>query len=215
MPVLTRSKRKLMKSKDDDSNKMETKNHIVKLMDITNNSKRRKKDSNVVSCKSSLFKTMTEISQQNTVQINVEPPLQVTVSSSSIKSENSEMSEVEMGVISLMRKIKKMMENSFKNVAERLKLDTVPPCLYDLKKCYYNHGSKNTVKIAPNHLKQTTLGYLQAERIFQFIHRVRHNMCGQNFYPSVDILISMFEKMLVSLHCFINYISLIIPHLYY
>jgi hypothetical protein len=64
---------------------------------------------------------------------------QVPSTQFSVKAENS---------VEMMRTIKRVLEEDFKSVCERLCLQSVPPCLYDLKKCHQLHSRNNQIVVA-------------------------------------------------------------------
>lgn len=204
MPVLTRSKRKLLNTDSDPSVYSEC---LISLMDITK-PKRKKINNNDPPEKSKMQEST--ISQQNTVLIPLEIALGAAASQKSNVTKRHEsaldisqyptqkqsQTQIDDAGVIMMRKIKKMLENNFKNIAERLQLDPVPACLHDLRNCH-DHHSKSPVLIASVMVKNTAMGYLRAERLFQLLHYVRHNMCGQRLFPGADILINILQKIMV------------------
>lgn len=101
--------------------------------------------------------------------------------------------DVEEG-ITMMRKIKQMLEKNFKNIAERLQLDPVPSCLFDLTTCHLKHHPKNAVTTSSSIY---SLSYLDEDEFYQFMHRIRHRTCASSQFPGSDVLIKILESMLV------------------
>lgn len=202
MPVLTRSKRKLLSVGIDPS---VDDIRPVMLKDITK-SKRKKYNSKL---------EMQAISQQNTIIIQLEDASAAAAAAVSQKSnvakrqesvidftqnltqQQSQSQNEEDAGITMMRKIKKMLEIHFKNVAERLQFDPVPSCLLDLRNCHANHSKSSVVKMATNMQRNTAMGYLRAERLFQLVNYIRHSMCSQRLFPGADVLVKILEKMMV------------------
>lgn len=191
MPVTTRSKSK--KSIED---KVHNESNImsVKLKDITNSKKQKITNNIKHALKLKNIQAEAVLSQQKTVIIPRMTSTQLQ-NDGIAKIPTQNQSQIE-DTITMMRKIKKLLECNFKNVAERLQLDPVPPCLYDLRKCHFTHHSKNSVSLAPK--KQKTLNYyLLHEQFFQFNHSVRHSLCGHDEFPGTEVLIKMLEKIMV------------------
>lgn len=98
--------------------------------------------------------------------------------------------------VAMMRKIKKVLESDFKNVHERLQLDPIPMCLYNLKHCIKNHSVIRNNSLEDQYLaKQMLIG----NQFFQFISFIR-NMCGRNEQPDSSILLGILELIMVSLN---------------
>lgn len=205
MPVLTRSKRKLLSA---DNIVNVNSDCPVKLSDITN-SKRKKHNNDPEKSK---MQGKATISQRNTHPVPLKLTSAATAKSNVTKKLEPEpvieisqkparqpptQAEIEDAGVTMMRKIKKMLENNFKNVAERLQLDPVPACLHNLRNCHDHHSKSLSVPTASIMIKNTAMGYLKAERLFQLLHYVRHNICGQKLFPGADILINILQKMMV------------------
>lgn len=221
MPVLTRSKRRLL-SKDVDQTR--TDDSSKKLVDITN--KKQTKLTNKLQKINS--KEVMSVSEQLTVEvprgvagkkrkasqsgnfleIQQEEAIDIAKKSRSQQNESSgssgsllkakSTSNDHSDYIEMMKKIKRMLERSFKNVAERLQLDPIPSCLYDLKKCHAAHHPKNAIKTISNTTKTTILDALSIDtRIWRFINSVRHNVLGLNQFPGSDVMSKILEKILV------------------
>lgn len=217
MPVLTRSKKRLLRKDEEVARPTES---PTKLVDITNTKPKkltRKLEKEKYSEEMEVNKQITvEMpdgiakkkrkasqsveSSQEAVEVakksRIENPLQIQASGSQqpAKSSIDEHSQF----VEMMRNIKKMQEESFKNVAERLQLDPVPSCLYDLKKCHSTHHSKNPIKLISNTTKTTILDALSIDaRIWRFTHSIRHNILGLNMFPGSDVLYKILEKIMV------------------
>lgn len=98
--------------------------------------------------------------------------------------------------VAMMLKIKKVLESDFKNVHERLQLDPIPMCLYNLKHCIKNHSETLSHSTESQYLaKQMLIG----NQYFQFISFIR-NMCGRSEQPDSSIMLGILELILVSLN---------------
>lgn len=99
--------------------------------------------------------------------------------------------------VAMMRKIKKILESDFKNVHERLQLDPIPMCLYNIKHCITNHSVIHNIhSLEDQYLaKQMLIG----NQFFQFISFIQ-NMCGRNEQPDSSILLGILELIMVSLN---------------
>lgn len=225
MPVLTRSKLRLLRSDEDLTRTTEG---SKKLVDITNKESKLTKISKKVKSKA---KKEMNVVEQVTMEVpqmvagrkrkasqNTNPvENQNEVTDDAKKSKPSKLSQVESSgsvesqqparnlsdehaeFVEMMRRIKKMHDNGFKDVAERLKLDPIPSCLFNLKKCQEYHNPKNTIKFISNTTKTTILDALCIDaRLWRFIHNIRYNIIGLNIFPGSDVLSKVLEKILVS-----------------
>lgn len=95
--------------------------------------------------------------------------------------------------VAMMRKIKKVLESDFKNVHERLQLDPIPMCLYNLKHCIKNHSETVVYASESQYLAKQMLN---CNQYFQFISFVR-NMCGRNEHPDSSIMLGILELIMV------------------
>lgn len=102
--------------------------------------------------------------------------------------------------VALMRSITETIENDSKNVSERLRLKFKPRCLFNLKRCRKIHSSKlYELQIAASYENQyLSRSLIEEERYSQFIYFVG-SMCGQRVFPGSEILLGIFEILLVSL----------------
>lgn len=100
--------------------------------------------------------------------------------------------------IKMMRCIKKVLEDNFKSVSERLQLQSVPPCLYDLKNCHQFHSKKVELKVAATDSIYLAKNFLDEERHLQFVTYVRNSMCGRKEFPGVAVIRGVLDLMLVS-----------------
>jgi hypothetical protein len=109
--------------------------------------------------------------------------------------------------ISMFIKVRKVLEQNFKNVQERLELDrsSTPQCLFDSKECTQYHSSKSQIDKASESSTYIARTYLSEERHFQFFHFVRHNLCGLGQFPGSEICIKVLQEILVSGLLSINY----------
>jgi hypothetical protein len=102
------------------------------------------------------------------------------------------------GGVSMMRSIKKVLENNFKDVSDRLQLQSVPQCLFDLSSCHRNHSKKVDVEEAGSESQYLAKNFLAEERHTQFILYVRNSMCGRKEFPGVAVVKGILEMILVS-----------------
>lgn len=127
------------------------------------------------------------------------PPVPATQSGEFVLSQvpsfpgNSEDEGVKM-----MRKIKRVLENNFKDVSDRLQLQSVPPCLYDLKHCHKCHSKKVEVELAGSESQYLAKNFLDEDRHAQFMFYVRNSMCGRKEFPGVTVVRGVLELILVS-----------------
>lgn len=98
--------------------------------------------------------------------------------------------------VAMMRKIKKVLESDFKNVHERLQLDPIPMCLYNLKHCIKNHSETLVHATESQYLAKQMLF---SNQYFQFISFIR-NMCGRNEQPDSSIMLGILELILVRIN---------------
>lgn len=100
--------------------------------------------------------------------------------------------------VNMVRSIKSVLELNFKNVSERLQLESIPPYLYDLK-AYQRKFAKNAqVQFASNESVYLAKNLLTEDRHGQFIHYVRNSMCGRSEFPGAMITRGVLELILVS-----------------
>jgi hypothetical protein len=100
--------------------------------------------------------------------------------------------------VSMMRSIKKVLEDNFKDVSDRLQLQSVPQCLFDLSSCHRNHSKKVNVEEAGSESQYLAKNFLAEERYTQFILYVRNSMCGRKEFPGVVVVKGILEMILVS-----------------
>lgn len=101
-------------------------------------------------------------------------------------------------IVSMIRSIKKVMELDFKNVAERLQLQSIPPYLYNLKE-YQKRFAKNAgVQHASRESEYLAKNFLTEDRFCLFIQYVRNSMCGCNEFPGHIVICGILELILVS-----------------
>ena len=132
----------------------------------------------------------------------------VAVDSSSVTNEASQImlsqvpttqsTNLKCNGVEMMRCIKKVQEENFKNVSERLQLDSKPACLYDLKRCHDLHSSKLRMEIAENESQYLAKNLMVEQRYVQFVMYVRNNMCARKEFPGVAVVLGVLELMLVS-----------------
>ncbi len=96
----------------------------------------------------------------------------------------------------VIQTIKKVLEKNFKDPVERLQLDFVPKCLYNLKECAENHNKKAAAPIMASFdnvyfAKQ----FILEERYFQFLKFVS-DMVGRNEFPGSSLILLILELIL-------------------
>lgn len=101
----------------------------------------------------------------------------------------------------MMRCVKRTLEKDFKNVNDRLQLQSTPPCLYDLVQCHKNH-SKNSLVWTSSEKIYLAKSFLSEDRSSQFILYVRNSICGNKEFPGVEVVRGILELILVNLFCF-------------
>lgn len=106
-----------------------------------------------------------------------------------------------------MRKIKNVLEHKFKDVSERLQLQSTPPCIYEgnLKNCQQLHSTMVEPIFASNESQYLAKNIIAEDRIIQFIQYVRNNMCAQKEFPGVEVMKCILEMILVSLEITLNF----------
>lgn len=101
-------------------------------------------------------------------------------------------------VIKLLQSVKTALVLNFKDFVQRLQLDYTPTHLYDLR-TYQLLCSKNYfIKEASSGSASLAKSYLNEDRHIQFIHHVKHNMCGQKEFPGADTILDILQLILVS-----------------
>lgn len=103
--------------------------------------------------------------------------------------------DFQMESIRKIRCIKTVLELSLKDVAGVLQLDAIPTFLYDKNQLL----NQNPIEESTIEDESMAKNYLSEQRHFQFIHLVRHKMCGRNKVPSRFIIRGILELILVSL----------------
>lgn len=99
--------------------------------------------------------------------------------------------------VKMMRNVKKVLEHNFKNVSDRLQLQSVPPCLYNLSRCHQSHVKKVEVNFAGSESVYLAKNFLEEERHTQFIMYVQNSMCGRKEFPGVSVVRGVLELILV------------------
>lgn len=99
---------------------------------------------------------------------------------------------------SMISTLKKILENNFKDPVERLNLNFIPPCLFNLKRCAQRHSKKSAVPETSSYENQYIAKEMLVEdRHFQFVKFVT-DMCGRNEFPGSGLVLTILEQILVS-----------------
>lgn len=101
-------------------------------------------------------------------------------------------------MVKMMTCIKMVLERNFKDVSNRLQLQSVPTQLYDMKKYRDSFSSKTVVQAASNEIQSLAKNYLADDRHTQFIIHVRQNTVGRKEYPGLVAVRGILELILVS-----------------
>lgn len=91
--------------------------------------------------------------------------------------------------------LKKILEKSTKDVAERLQLEITPPYLYD----HESFPVQKYIEFASSQSNFTAKMLLGEDRHLQFINFVRNRMCGQREFPDFSVIRGILELIMVSL----------------
>lgn len=164
--------------------------------------KRRKRLQNLTNLKSPPKKTSLEECSVDKVPNHFLPVVELhrwTPASSDVSTQAEFVVSQVAGNdgVSMMRSVKKVLEENFKDVSGRLQLQKVPLCLYDLKFCHKQH-TKYEVKFAGSEILHVAKSFLNEDRHTQFIMFVRNNICGRKEFPGVAVIRGVLELILVS-----------------
>jgi len=202
MPVQTRSKRKTV-----DMCEIEVipKKKFIKLVDITNKANKseiKQEKSQITSQKSDsvLYSRKPMIYEDANVKQTTSSPLPA-ISNGSQECPITSQSNVEEA-LKIMKTVKTALKKGYSNVAQRLNLDIVPDCLFDITKCHVNHNSGNLPHKTPIENTFVTKLYLTEERHFQFCHHVRRNIVASKLNPGSDVCLSIIQEIMVSFNFF-------------
>jgi hypothetical protein len=190
MPVTTRSKRKTV-----DMGEVEVipKKKYIKLVDITNKKNKsqiKHEKSQITSQKSDsvlytlkpMYSDESDVKSTSTSRL---PALPTQTSQSNIEE-----------ALKIMKRAKTALKKGYSNVAERLQLDVVPECLFDVAKCHQNHNSEKLPRKVPIENSFVTKLYLTEERHFQFCHHVRRNIVASKLNPGSDVCLSIIQEIM-------------------
>lgn len=202
MPVTTRSKRKTVDLGEIDEI---PKKKFIKLIDITNkkNKSQIKQEKNQITSQKSdsvLYSLKPMISGESDVKSTSSsrlPAMSQTFQEFSTSTTQTSQPSMEEA-IKIMKKVKKALKRGYSNVAERLQLDVVPECLFDIAKCHENHNSSKLPRKTSNDDNYLTKLYLTEDRHFQFCHHVRRNIVASKLNPGSDVCLSIIQEIMVS-----------------
>lgn len=124
-------------------------------------------------------------------------PVSLQVRATQVRAKDL-VDDTKADMVIMLRCIKKVLEQSFKDVSNRLQLQSVPTQLYDLKKYRDSFSSKTVVQAASNEIQSLAKNYLTDDRHTQFIIHVRQNMVGRKEYPGLVAVRGILELILVS-----------------
>ena len=169
-------------------------------LEVTDSKKKRVLLSNLTNFKSPKGKNFQERTMPEKGSVAVTDSGSVTHEASQIMLSQVPMtqSQIKCDGVEMMRCIKKVQEENFKNVSERLQLDSKPTCLYDLKRCHEFHSSKLAVEIAESESQYLAKNLLIEQRHTQFVMYVRNNMCARKVFPGVPVVLGVLELIMVS-----------------
>ncbi|CAG9800788.1 unnamed protein product [Chironomus riparius] len=197
MPVTTRSKRKTV-----DMGELEVipKKKYIKLVDITNKkdkSQIKHDKSQITSQKSDsvlytlkpMFSDVSDVKPTSTSRLSA---VSNRIQEFPTTSSQTNIEEA----LKIMKRVKAALKKGYSNVAERLQLDVVPDCLFDISKCHQNHNSEKLPRKAPIENSFVTKLYLTEERHFQFCHHVRRNIVASKLNPGSDVCLSIIQEIM-------------------
>lgn len=101
-------------------------------------------------------------------------------------------------LIEIFQCVKLSLEDSYKNVVERLNLEIVPKCFYNLKNCCKTHS---TTFEQPTILKSIEIvgsHHLEEESYFEFILYANSCIMSKKEFPGVKIIQGILEAIMVS-----------------
>lgn len=101
-------------------------------------------------------------------------------------------------VISLMRGVKEALTIYFKDVTNRLQLQSVPPFLYDLKDFHTNYSKPAQIDFSKSESEYMARSFLADDRHFLFINYVRNTILGQREFPGNVVMRGILELIMVS-----------------
>lgn len=101
-------------------------------------------------------------------------------------------------IVSAMRGFKRALEKNFKDVSDRLQLQSVPPLLYDLKDFQKNYSKTANIDFSKSESEYMARSFLSDNRPFLFINYVRNTILGQKEFPGSDVLRGILELIMVS-----------------
>lgn len=181
---LTRSKRKL------DSLGEETKipsSKRASFSNLTNKSNSQK----------SLRKSNTMSKSKPNSQVSQSAPQSGEIVVTQVSSKDL-AADTNADMIEMMKCIKMVLEQDFKDVSNRLQLQSVPSQLYNTKKYRDSFSSKTVVQAASNEIQSLAKNYLADDRHTQFVIHVRQNTVGRKVYPGLVAVRGILELILVS-----------------
>lgn len=147
--------------------------------------------------KPTLLKNVANVveSRQKDIKPNIQKNL-VNNNSEDISTQTSDVAKT------MIATIKKILERNFKDPIERLNLNFIPPCLFNLKKCAEKHSKRSKIPEITNLENQYIAKQMLIEdRYFLFI-KFLSDMCGRNEFPGVTLVTLILEQILVSIDFF-------------
>lgn len=132
---------------------------------------------------------------------NEEPVAQESTQCSQIvisQPPNDSIRESNGGIIGMIRCVKKVLEDDFKDVSKRLQLQSIPPYLYNLKSYNSQIEACTGIQLASKESEYMAKSFLSEDRHCQFIYFVRNSMCGRKEFPGFKVIHGILELILVS-----------------
>lgn len=101
-------------------------------------------------------------------------------------------------LIEEFQSIKSSLEESYKNVTERLCLASIPRCFYNLKECARTHSPCQLQPTVSLRVEVVAKQLLDEEHFLQFISYARDCIISRKKFPGIEIIKGIFEVIMVS-----------------
>lgn len=185
--IVTRSKKRSLESSSQESLEFDKQSQSsqspvkkIRLKNVTNIETNKKTDS--------------KITQDNKMIDSQSGEISLKQASQTTQTQRSQTSQV----IEQLKCIKASLEDSYKNVTERLCLESIPLCFYTLKDCARTHSTRQMQPTISLRVEIVAKQLLDEEHYLQFISYARDCILSRRAFPGIEVIKGIYEAIMVS-----------------
>ena len=186
--MLTRNREKRLNSFDDDnlSRKMKEKTVLRDSQQVKVKINRM----NSHSVKNPINHQIIDLTNNSGSDVEIKP------TKSELNPSKTKSSQHSSSTVVIFSQLKKLIENHYMDIKERLQLTSVPSCLLNLKKCSIIHSKKSENACEISSWQYIPQQMILAERFGSFA-KMTNDLCGRDEFPD-KLILPLLEVILVS-----------------